>query len=106
MLQPSLHGRGPLERFGLVENGFEQTDQQLIRGAIGWPVPFGIPRPISPMSENSLVDSARDWVQSVMSRRHARSSALDLRPLDLGEVLHPLNAEDDLLGEMLDDTRF
>ena len=35
-----------------------------------------------------------------------RVSALDLPPLRLGEVLHPLSAEDDLLGEMLDDTRF
>lgn len=33
-----------------------------------------------------------------------RQSALDL-PLDLGEVLRPLTPEDDLLDEMLDDSR-
>lgn len=32
-------------------------------------------------------------------------SALDLPPLKLGKVLKPLSAEDDLLEEMLDDTR-
>lgn len=31
-----------------------------------------------------------------------RTSALALRPLDLGKVLHPLNGNDDLLGDMLD----
>lgn len=35
-----------------------------------------------------------------------RQSALDLPPLQLGEVLRPLHEEDDLLGEMLDDARF
>lgn len=34
-----------------------------------------------------------------------RQSALDLPPLDLGEVLRPLTPEDDLLDEMLDDSR-
>ena len=34
-----------------------------------------------------------------------RLSAFDLSPLKLGKVLKPLTAEDDLLGEMLDDTR-
>lgn len=32
-------------------------------------------------------------------------SAFDLAPLDLGKVLKPLSAEDDLLEEMLDDSR-
>ena len=32
----------------------------------------------------------------------ARGSIRRLSPLDLGEVLAPLHAEDDLLGEMLD----
>ena len=35
-----------------------------------------------------------------------RRSALDLPPLRLGEVLRPIGADDDLLGEMLDDARF
>jgi hypothetical protein len=34
------------------------------------------------------------------------ASALDLPPLQLGEVLRPLAPADDLLGEMLDDVRF
>lgn len=34
-----------------------------------------------------------------------RPSAFDLSPLHLGKVLKPLTAEDDLLEEMLDDTR-
>ena len=32
----------------------------------------------------------------------ARSSIKTLGPLDVGEVIAPLDAEDDLLGEMLD----
>ena len=36
--------------------------------------------------------------------RHLRS-AFDLAPLQLGKVLKPLSAEDDLLEEMLDDSR-
>ncbi len=34
-----------------------------------------------------------------------RLSAFDLGPLQLGKVLKPLTAEDDLLVEMLDDAR-
>lgn len=34
-----------------------------------------------------------------------RQSALDLPPLQLGRVLQPLSSEDDLLEEMLDDSR-
>jgi hypothetical protein len=38
-------------------------------------------------------------------RIRPRTSVLDFKPLDLGEVLKPLTREDDLLGEMLDDSR-
>jgi antitoxin (DNA-binding transcriptional repressor) of toxin-antitoxin stability system len=38
-------------------------------------------------------------------RAPAAQSALDLPPLRLGRMLVPLTAEDDLLGEMLDDAR-
>ena len=44
-----------------------------------------------------------------MRRRNPRPearSAFDLPPLDLGVQLRPLTPDDDLLGEMLDDTRF
>ena len=33
-------------------------------------------------------------------------SVLDMPPLNLGRVLRPLDRRDDLLEEMLDDTRF
>ena len=33
-----------------------------------------------------------------------RTSILDFPPLDLGAVLQPLGPDDDILGEMLDDT--
>ena len=38
-------------------------------------------------------------------RAPAARSALDLPPLRLGRILVPLTAEDDLLGDMLDDAR-
>jgi hypothetical protein len=38
-------------------------------------------------------------------RSKTQLSAFDLEPLDLGKVLKPLSAEDDLLEEMLDDSR-
>lgn len=46
-------------------------------------------------------------VHSLRSRREhpKRRSALDLPPLQLGKVLQPLMAEDDLLEEMLNDAR-
>jgi hypothetical protein len=40
-----------------------------------------------------------------MKKNRTRRSALDLPPLNLGRVLKPLNNEDDLLEEMLDDAR-
>ncbi len=40
-----------------------------------------------------------------MKKSPARRSALDLPPLRLGRVLQPLNGEEDLLEEMLDDAR-
>ena len=38
-------------------------------------------------------------------RRQSRPSAFDLPPLRLGTVLEPLGPDDDLLEEMMDDTR-
>ncbi|MCB1227319.1 MAG: hypothetical protein KDK99_15985 [Verrucomicrobiales bacterium] len=37
--------------------------------------------------------------------RKTRPSALDLPPLTLGKVLRPLDADDDLLEEMIHDAR-
>ena len=55
--------------------------------------------------ELSELESA---VRAVRRRKQKASgrSALDLAPLQLGKVLRPLGPDDDLLGEMLDDTRF
>jgi hypothetical protein len=38
-------------------------------------------------------------------RIRPRTSLHDLKPLNLGKVLKPLTRDDDLLGEMLDDSR-
>jgi len=59
----------------------------------------------------TLADSARDWVCIVLKTRpkpksRITRSILDLPPLDLGEVLHPISEDAELLSEMLDDTRF
>ena len=45
-------------------------------------------------------------IRTLRNRKPKRQhSALDLPPLKLGKVLKPLSNEDDLLEEMLDDTR-
>lgn len=45
-------------------------------------------------------------IHSLRTRRSRKQrSALDLPPLQLGKVLKPLGAEDDLLEEMLNDHR-
>jgi hypothetical protein len=54
--------------------------------------------------------SAEDLVREVVETLNftssqqpgTRTSALALKPLDLGKILRPLNGNDDLLGEMLD----
>jgi hypothetical protein len=55
------------------------------------------------------IDTARDWVKTVLktipSRKRSKS-VFDLPPLDLGRVLYSGGVRDDLLEEMLDDTRF
>lgn len=40
-----------------------------------------------------------------LRRTPLKRSALDLPPLRMGKMLKPLSAEDDLLEEMLNDTR-
>lgn len=40
-----------------------------------------------------------------LERIHPRASVLELKPLNLGKMLRPLNQEDDILGEMLNDSR-
>jgi hypothetical protein len=45
-------------------------------------------------------------IHSLRTRKAKKNlSALDLPPLKLGKVLKPLSAEDDLLEEMLNDSR-
>lgn len=62
---------------------------------------------IPQLSPNELSELERA-VRAARRRKQtaAGKSALDLPPLNLGEVLRPLDPADDLLGEMLDDTRF
>jgi hypothetical protein len=51
------------------------------------------------------LDELERYVRTVRLRRTkpSRPSALDLPPLQLGQVLRPLGPEDDLLEEMLND---
>ena len=39
---------------------------------------------------------------TVETLAHGDHSVLDIQPISLGEVLKPLNSDDDLLGEMLE----
>jgi hypothetical protein len=50
-----------------------------------------------------LIREAMEWYRR--ERIRPRKSVLDLKPLNLGKVLRPLKREDDLLGEMLNDSR-
>jgi predicted DNA-binding antitoxin AbrB/MazE fold protein len=52
-------------------------------------------RPL-PLKEHEKV---RVTVEGLDAGRH---SVLDIRPVSLGQVLRPLSADDDLLGEMLE----
>lgn len=65
---------------------------------------------VSLAAGGALADSAREWVRIVLKSKRNRASAkksiMDLPPLDLGEVLYPVSGDEDLLNEMLDDTRF
>jgi hypothetical protein len=57
----------------------------------------------------ALVEIGRDWVGLVLKPRSPRpqpASIFDMAPLDLGRVLREPSEDDDLLEEMLDDTRF
>ena len=51
----------------------------------------------------TLEQLVRAW--KVKRSASVQRSALDLPPLKLGKVLKPLSVEDDLLEEMLDDSR-
>lgn len=44
-------------------------------------------------------EKVRVTVESLARKAH---SVLDIRPISLGNVLSPLNTDDDLLGEMLE----
>ena len=45
-------------------------------------------------------EKVRVTVEGLDAGRH---SILDIRPVSLGQTLHPLTGDDDLLGEMLED---
>ena len=57
------------------------------------------------LGELAELEQAERKARQVRDRNRS-VSAFDLPPLDLGRVLRPLNLQDDLLGEMLDDARF
>ena len=63
---------------------------------------------VLPQLRNDELSELEHAVRAARRQREhgTRQSALDLPPLMLGEVLRPVSAEDDLLGEMLDDARF
>ena len=57
----------------------------------------------------ALVDVSREWVAVVLKTSHKatkRKSVFDMPPLNLGRILHSADVRDDLLEDMLDDTRF
>lgn len=108
VIQPSLKRR--VQAFGAPELFDPAPDKRLLvlqmpPMALG---PEFAARKVQPFgSAGALVDSARDWVRLVLkSKSPKRDSVFDLPPLDLGQVLHPLSEDDDLLSEMLDDARF
>jgi hypothetical protein len=66
-------------------------------------------RQIPSNRQPALADIAKDWVATILQSAPAhrsQTSVIDMPPLDLGRVLRPMNGRDDLLEEMLDDTRF
>jgi hypothetical protein len=54
-------------------------------------------------------ESLLEWLSERMRRQRpvgvSPHSVLDIAPVSLGRVIGPLGAEDDLLGEMLEDRR-
>jgi hypothetical protein len=78
--------------------------------------PSAFPRAISQVraripsgAQPALVEFARDWVAIILRADqipHSQTSVFDMPPLNLGRVLRPMTERDDLLQEMLDDTRF
>jgi hypothetical protein len=64
---------------------------------------------ISASAQPALVDLAKEWVATILKTGPAsrsQMSVFDMPPLNLGRVLRPMAEWDDLLQEMLDDTRF
>ena len=58
---------------------------------------------------SGLAEAESEWAKTILKSSvtsRPKLSVLDMPPLDLGRVLRPLNERDDLLEEMLDDTRF
>jgi hypothetical protein len=78
--------------------------------------PSAFPRGISqgrvqiPSSgQPALVELAREWVATILRASpvaRPQTSVFDMPPLNLGRVLRPMTERDNLLQEMLDDTRF
>ncbi len=111
-IQPSV--RRPVEPFG-GRNFFDSSADRRLLILQAAPIAIG-PEYLARIGASfgtraTLADSARDWVRIVLKARPKPKSPitrsiLDLPPLDLGEVLHPISEDAELLSEMLDDTRF
>jgi hypothetical protein len=94
--------------------GLSWPDSQRLRILRQMPSPFPRMTPqtgdhILSKRQSALADAANEWVKTILKSapaRRSQASVLDMPPLDLGRVLRPMNGRDDLLEEMLDDTRF
>jgi hypothetical protein len=108
VLQPSLDQRE--EPFG--GSGLLWPDPHASRVSLQMPAPFPSlsPEPggqIRSKTRPALVELAREWVTIILKpSRPVQTSVFDMPPLNLGRVLRPVDGRDDLLQEMLDDTRF
>lgn len=94
--------------------GLSWPDSQRLRilRQVSSPFPRMIPQmggQILSKRQSALADAANEWVRTILKSapaRRSQTSVLDMPPLNLGRVLRPMNGQDDLLEEMLDDTRF
>jgi hypothetical protein len=110
LLQPSLDQREKSFGDSGLFSPHPQGDRLLLQlpSAFPW-LARQAPGQTPSSTQPALVELARDWVKIVLKTsptRKTHTSVFDMPPLDLGRVLYSGGARDDLLEEMLDDTRF
>jgi hypothetical protein len=109
-LQPSLDQQEPPFGGSSLLRQQPPSDRLLLQMPSTFPwLARQIPGRAPSSTQPALVESAREWVKIVLktSPTHkTHKSVFDMPPLNLGRVLRPVDAWDDLLQEMLDDTRF